>query len=101
MRRHLPHLQPEGDVVEHRQVRIERIALKHHRDVPVTGRHVVDDAAADRDRPLADLLEARDHPQGGRLAAAGRSDDDDELTVADLEGVTSVDRRFTDALASK
>src|SRR4051812_22113540 len=49
---------------------------------PVARRNVVDDPAADRDRPLADLLQPRHHPEGRRLAAPG---DDDEVTVADLE----------------
>jgi hypothetical protein len=41
---------------------------------------------ADRDSPLADLVEAGDHPQRRRLATARRPDDDDELAVPDLEG---------------
>ena len=32
------HLQRKGDVVEHRHVRVQRIALKHHRHVAVAGR---------------------------------------------------------------
>ena len=34
---------------------------------------------------LADLLEARDHAQRRRLAAAGGADEDHELAVGDLE----------------
>ncbi len=40
---------------------------------------------ADRDFPGGDLLEAGDHAQQRRLAAAGRPDDDDELAVGDLD----------------
>jgi hypothetical protein len=47
---------------------------------------VVDHPVADRDGPLADLLEAGDHPQSRRLATAKRPDDDDELAVANREG---------------
>ena len=36
-------------------------------------------------RPLADPLQPGDHPQRGRLAAAGRADEDEELAVRDLE----------------
>ena len=36
-------------------------------------------------RPGGRLLEAADHPQGRRLAAAGRAEQAEELAVADLE----------------
>ena len=49
------------------------------------GGDVVDDAVADAERALGDLLEPGDHPQAGRLAAARWSDQDHELAVADLE----------------
>jgi hypothetical protein len=42
-------LQPERHVVEHRHVRVERVVLEHHRDVPILRRQVVDHFAADRD----------------------------------------------------
>ena len=80
-----PQPQPEGDVVVHRQVRVERIALEDHGDVTVARRDVVDDAVADLDRAFADRLEARDHAQSRGLAATGRADEDHELAVVDLE----------------
>ena len=49
------------------------------------GRDVVDDVAADPDLAAGDLLEAGDHAQRGRLAAAGGADEDDEFVVGDLE----------------
>ena len=64
-------------------VRVERVALEHHRDVAVARRQVRDRAAADSDVAARDLLEAGDHPQRRRLAAAGRADQDQELLVAD------------------
>ena len=76
---------PKAMLSATRQVRVERVALEHHRDVAVLRRHVVDDAAADRDRAVGDRLEARDHPQRGRLAAARRADEDEELAVLDVE----------------
>src|SRR3990170_4237947 len=84
--RHLLHLQSEGDVLEDRQVRIERIALEDHRDVTVARRDVVDDSVADRDRALADLFQAGDHPQSRRLAASGWPDRDNELAVTYRKG---------------
>ena len=81
----LAQLQPEREVLADRHVRVERVALEDHRDVAILGRHVVDDAIADPERPARDLLEPGDHPQAGRLAAARWSDQDHELAVPDLE----------------
>ena len=87
--RHLPEPQAERDVVVDGQVRVERVALEDHRDVAVARRDVVDDALADPDDALADLLEAGDHAKRGRLAAARRADEDHELAVVDLEVQTA------------
>jgi hypothetical protein len=62
-------------------VRIERIALKDHRDVPISRRAVVDDSVADRDRALGDRLQTGDHSKSRRLAASGWPDEDNELAV--------------------
>ena len=78
--------QPEGDVVGDGEVRVERVVLEDHRDVAVLRRQVVHDPAADRDRPVRDRLEARDHAERRRLPAAGRPDEHEELAVRDLEG---------------
>ena len=75
----------ESDVVVDAQVRIERVALEDHRDVAVLRRDVVDDALADPDHALGDVLEAGHHAKSGRLAAAGRADEDHELPVLDLD----------------
>ena len=83
--RHLPVAQPEGQIVVHAHVLVERVVLEHHRDVAVLGRQVVDHPLADRDRAGADLLEPGDHAQRGRLAAARRPDQHDELLVLDHE----------------
>ena len=77
--------QTERHVFRHRHVRIQRVVLEHHRDVAVLRRHVVDDVAADHDVAVGDVLEPRDHPQRGRLAAARRTYQHDELMVGDVE----------------
>ena len=79
------HAQAEGDVLVDRFVRIERVALEHHRDVALVRRQRVDDLVVEPQFALGDLLEPRDHVQRRRLAAAGRAEQDDELLVADLE----------------
>ena len=83
--RHLAQPQPEPDVVRDGEVRVERVVLEHHRDVPVLRREVVHDAIADRHRPVGDVLEPRDHPQRRRLAAARRADEHEELAVLDVQ----------------
>ena len=60
----------ELDVLAHREVRIERVALEDHRQVSVLGLDVVDDPIADGDRALGEFLEPRDHPQRRRFPAA-------------------------------
>ena len=81
----LPHLEPEGHVVVDRHVRVQRVVLEHHRDVPVLRRQIVDVPVADGDLAGGDLLEPGDHSQGGRLAAPGWADQHDEFLVSDVE----------------
>jgi hypothetical protein len=82
---HLSQPEPERDVLVHREVGVERVALEDHGDVAISCGHVVDDAVADLDDAFADLLEACDHAQRRCLAAAGGADEDHELAVGDLE----------------
>ena len=91
--RNAAHPEGEGDVLEHVQVRVEGVVLEDHRHVPVAGRDVVDDLVVEADRSRRDLLQAGDHPQHGRLAAARRSDEDDELSLVDeqVEPADSLD----------
>ncbi len=77
--------QPEGQVVEHRHVRIKRITLKHHRDIAVLGGDVVDTLAIDRQAAGADRFQPGDHPQGGRLAAARWAQQHHEFTVFNVQ----------------
>src|ERR1700722_17929230 len=63
--------QRECDIVADRERRIERIALKRHRDFSPRRRHLIDPPALEDDIPARDLLEACDHAQGRGLAAAG------------------------------
>jgi hypothetical protein len=83
--RHVAQLQSETEILLDGHVGIQRVVLEHHGDVAVLGRHVVDHLVADRDRTGADVLQARDHPQCRRLAAAGWTDQHHELAVFDVE----------------
>jgi hypothetical protein len=75
----------ERHVLEHAHVRVERVALEHHRDVALGGRDMGDVAAVDRDLSRGRLLETRDHAQGRRLAAATGADEDDHVARRDRQ----------------
>ena len=77
--------QPELEVLAHRHVRIERVALEHHGDVAVLGRDVVHDPPVDADGAGGDLLEPGDQAEDGGLAAAGRTDQHQELVILDVQ----------------
>src|SRR5688572_23566651 len=64
---------------------VERVALEDHRDVAVARGHVVDDALADPEHALADVLEPGDHAERRGLAATGWPHEDHELAVLDLQ----------------
>ena len=82
---HAPHAEPERHVLEHRHVRIQRVALEHHGDIAVLRRDIVDDAAADADVAVRHVLKARDHPQRRGLAAARRADQRHEFGIGNLK----------------
>ena len=56
------------------------------------GSDVVDDPVADQDPPVGHVLEPGEHAQRGRLAAARRADEHEELAVGDVD-VEVVDGR--------
>ena len=77
--------QPEGEVLVHRHVRVERVVLEDHGDVAVARRQMGDVLAGDRDRPRGRRLEPGDQAQRRGLAAARRPHEDHELAVGDVE----------------
>ena len=83
--RQLAELQPEREVLLDRHVRIQRVVLEDHRDVSLFRREVVHDLVVDAELSVRDLLEARNHPQSGRLAAARRADHHHQLAVVDRQ----------------
>ena len=76
----------ELDVLGHGQVGVERVALEDHGHVAVLGVDVVDDAVTDGDGPTGDFLEPGHQAQGGRLAAARRAEEHQQLAVRDVQG---------------
>ena len=75
----------EPHIIGDRHMRIERIVLKHHRDIAFFRLDVVDDPVADRNRPGGDVFESGEHPQQGRLATAGGADQNHESAVLDRD----------------
>ena len=79
------HLQREADVLLDRHVRIERVALEHHRDVALAGllrRHV---DAVHQHAARVHRFEAGEDAQRRRLARSRRAEQDEELARLDRE----------------
>ena len=81
--------QTVGDVLRHRHVRPQRVALEDHRHAPSLGRH---DAGGRRQTAVADpdlaglrRQKAGDEPQRGGLAAARGPQQREQLSRLDLE----------------
>ena len=62
----------------------DRVVLEHHCHIAVFRRHVVDHLAVNPDLAASDVLEASDHAQCRRFAAAGRADQNHKLFVRDI-----------------
>jgi hypothetical protein len=75
----------ETHILAHRHMRVERIILEHHGEIPFLGLDVIDDPSGNRDRAAADVFEASDHAQQRGLSAAGRTDQCHELTIGDID----------------
>src|SRR5262249_47961661 len=78
-------LEPEGDIALDREVRKQRIALKHHVDRPPVRRHARQVDAVEQHTAFLGRLEARQQPQQCALAAAGRAEESKELALIDVE----------------
>ena len=85
-------LETESQVLEDVQMRIQREMLEDHRHVAVFRGKPRDRAAADADLAGRRLVQTRDQPQRGRLAAARGTDQHQQLAVPDLE-IEPVDGR--------
>jgi hypothetical protein len=74
--RHMAHLQAIGDVLAHRHVRPHGVALEHHAEVALVGRHrkpargIGDETISEMDRAAVRREESGDQVEHGGLAAA-------------------------------
>ena len=81
----LAHAQPERQVLPHGHVRIERVALEHHRHVALLRRHTSHIVAADQDAAGAGRVEAGNQTEHRALAAARRTDEHEQFPVRDRQ----------------
>ena len=81
--RHAFALQTEGDVIPHVEVRKQRIRLKHHVDRPLIRRQRGNIDTIEQNTARSWRLEAGQHAQQGRLAAARTSQQRKNLTFLD------------------
>ena len=77
------HLEAEGDVLPDRHQRKQREVLEDQGGRPLVGPDAAHVLAADPDRALGRVDEARDHPQDGGLAAARWPEEGEELAGLD------------------
>ena len=77
--------QTEGDVVLDRQVREERVVLEHRVHVPLVGRRLRHVHPVEQDLALRRTLEAGDQAKRGRLPAARRPQEREELARGHLQ----------------
>jgi hypothetical protein len=96
--RDVPQPQRERDVLVDRQMRVERVVLEHHPEVPVPGGLFVHAFAADVEVSLRDVEQADDHVQQRRLSGARRTDENHEFAVGNFEADV-VDRGVVLAVA--
>ena len=89
----LPHLalrplrppEAKGDVVEHVEVREERVVLEDGVHVALVRRRVGNVGSVEHDLARRRPLEARDHPEGRRLPAARGTEEGEELPTRHVQ----------------
>ena len=66
-------------------MREQGVTLEHGVDLPLVGRHIVDDLAIEGDCAGCGRQEAADDPQCGSLAAAGGAQQGEEFMIVNVE----------------
>jgi len=78
-------LEGKGDVPGHGEVRVQRVALEDHGDLPGARRQLVHHAATDQDVAGGLGFQSGDHPEQGGLATARWPEEHQELALVDHE----------------
>src|SRR6266849_3227386 len=86
---HAAHAQTEGNVFTDRAMRKQCIVLEYHSHVALVRRHMGDIGPTDLDDTFGRRLEAGDHSQCRRLAAAGGAEQREEFSLpnAQIDGI--------------
>src|SRR3954471_14555827 len=86
---HAAHAQAEGNIFTDRAMRKQRIVLEYHSHVTLVRRHMRDIDATDLDDTFGRRIEAGDHAQRRRLAAAGGPQQREEFSFpnAHIDGI--------------
>jgi hypothetical protein len=79
-------LERKGQIFAHRQMRIKRVLLEHHRHVALRRRQAGHRLAADRDVSAITRIKPRDHPQCRGLARPGGAQQHHEGSVRHGQG---------------
>ena len=74
------------------------IVLEHHADVALAGVHIVDALLVEEDVAALNGVETCDHTEKGGLAAAGGTQQGEQLTISDLQIQVRDDRIIPVAL---
>ncbi len=91
-------LEAIADILLHAHMREERVGLEHHVHRPVIGRHVRHVLTVDEDLAARGRLEAREHAQQRRLAAARSAEKGEELALDDVDRHIVDGREVTELL---
>jgi hypothetical protein len=91
-------LEPEGDVLLDGEVREERVVLEDRVHVALVRRGLGHVDLVEEDLALGRALEARDHAQGGRFAAARWAEEREELARRHLQVDPGDGGELTEAL---
>ena len=84
-RRQMPHGQRQGDILRNRQMRIERVGLKDHRDIALVGGLPADVRAGQQHVSRAGTVKAGHDAQSSGFAAAGGSQEGCETARPDRD----------------
>ena len=79
-------------------MRIERVGLEDDADVAVLGLDLVDEVAVEQELAAARQIDAGEHEEARRLAAAGRAEQRHELAVLDRQVHVGDDLDVAEAL---
>ena len=79
------HLQRKGDVLQHRHVRKQRVALEDHAEIALVRRHPGDVVATHKNVACVRIFEACDGHQDRGLAGAGGAEKRQEFAGLDLQ----------------